>query len=81
MDNSIQPYVFYQTYRSVGFCHRDDWDKYKYDHDINPTITSMLDCSDEYIKELLETFKYDKEEFIQQIKNEIDADIYKIFSS
>ena len=41
----------------------------------------MLDCSDEYIKELLETFKYDKEEFIQQIKNEINADIYKIFSS
>ena len=77
----LNPYIFYQTQRSVGFCNTHDRQKYKYENNINPTVISLTNCTQLYINELLDLFKKNKNEFIEHIKKDMSEDEFAIFSS
>lgn len=64
--------VFYQTERSVWFCKHKDWERYRFENNINPQRMLLWDITREAIEQLLYILENDKEMFIKIIQEELD---------
>jgi len=78
---ALDKYIFFQTQHHVWFCDIKNWNEYQYEYNLQPIEFSILECTDEYIDSLLDVMQQDQSAFIDRIKSEMAADIYKVFTT
>ncbi|OIO40627.1 hypothetical protein AUJ10_02630 [Candidatus Pacearchaeota archaeon CG1_02_31_27] len=71
-------YIFWRSKSKVGVCSTQDWVIHSKEYDIKPIVMSILECSDQYINELMELLKNDPKKFQKEVLGQIRDDLYKI---
>lgn len=78
-NNEIHKYIFWKSKNKIGISSWEEWSKHSKEHNINPIVISILECSDKYIDELMDLFSSNPNEFVKEVQKQISDDIYAIF--
>lgn len=77
----MEKYVFYETNKSVWIVDRYNRHKYVYEKNIVPIRMVLVDVSEQWIQALMELFKENGEEFIDEVKFELNENKFTSYSN
>lgn len=77
----MEKFVFYNTQHTAWVCNIKNREKYRYENNIKPIVISIMECTEEYMVLLKDALEYDKQTFVDMIKDEIEKQPLSIYSN
>lgn len=77
----MEKFVFYETDKGVWVCSIRDWNKYKYDNEINPIREVTTLATQEWIMELFEIYESDTDLFVELIRQELAENFLTVYNN
>ena len=68
----MEKYVFYEAIDHCWFIPKDKWAEYEYNEEVKPIRMTLLECSEEYCKMLIDLLLTYPDTFEDMIKEELD---------
>lgn len=68
----MKKYVFYETQDHCWFIPKERWEEYFYTEELKPLRMTLLECSKEYRKDLMDLLHTYPDTFDDMIKDELD---------
>jgi len=68
----MKKYIFYEAIDHCGFVPKDKRAEYIYNEEVKPIRVALLECVDEYCKDLLSLLHTYPDTFDDMIKDELD---------
>lgn len=77
----MEKFIFYETDKGVWVCSIRDWNKYKYDNEINPIREVTTLATQEWIMELFEIYESDTDLFVELIRQELAENFLTVYNN
>lgn len=68
----MEKFIFYETIDHCWFVPKDKWAEYEYNEEVKPIRLTILECSEEYCKLLVDLLLTYPDTFEDMIKQELD---------
>lgn len=75
----MEKFIFYEAIDHCWFVPKDKWEEYLYNEEVKPIRMTLLECSDEYRKDLMALLHRYPDTFDDMIKDELDNDLLTLY--
>lgn len=77
----MEKYIFYETNKSAWICDRYQRERFKYEKNLKPIRTALVEVTEQWLQALMELFENNQQEFVEEIRYELTENFLTVYSN